>query len=59
MAVADTVKVLVIRAWHEGGGFRARITSTLDIEKSGEEVILVSSEEAVEEEVRRWLGLGA
>lgn len=55
----DRGGVLIVRVWFEPGhgseDFRARITSTVDIESSRQEVTAETSPEAVTEVVRRWL----
>lgn len=54
--------VLVIRVWIEPDGFagaltgfRARITSTVDLEHGAQTVAVAASPEAMVEEVRAWL----
>jgi hypothetical protein len=50
--------VLVIRAWFEagaGGGLRARITGTLDIESREETVVVASSAHGVATAVLEWV----
>jgi len=49
--------VLVIRAWleQEGGTFRARITQIVDLAAPNELVSAATSDEAILEEVGKWL----
>jgi hypothetical protein len=49
---------LVIRVWRETGdpsGLRARITQRPDLEGEAETTVVVTSAEAVYDEVRAWL----
>jgi hypothetical protein len=52
---ADAVGVLVIRAWRDGDRFRARVTSTSDIESRRDEVQVLESKDDVADAVRHWL----
>jgi len=47
--------VLVLRAWLEEGGLRARITSTLDLEHEDERVEVAATSDDVLASVARWL----
>jgi hypothetical protein len=50
--------VLVLRAWTDSftaGGFRARVTSRLDVESTRDEIHTTASVEGVLEIVREWL----
>ncbi len=47
--------MLVLRAWTADGGLRARVTSTLDIERGDEGVEVAASADAVLAIVARWL----
>ena len=52
---SEPTGVLVIRVWAEPSGLRARITSSLDIERGLEVVTLVASAEEVQARVGDWL----
>jgi hypothetical protein len=47
--------VLVIRVWLEQRGLRARISSSLDIERGEEVVTVVGSIEEIQATVTEWL----
>ena len=55
---AEPIGVLVVRAWLEGpdaSRFRARVTSTFELEGAPVQSSLSSSPQAVLEIVERWL----
>jgi hypothetical protein len=55
---SEPAGLLVIRIWIEGTrahGFRARITSTVDLESREEFVTVAGSPEAVHDAVDAWL----
>ena len=55
---SERTGVLVIRAWFEpgaGGGLRARLTGTLDVETREETVTVASSAHGVATAVLEWL----
>jgi len=56
-AERDQGGALVVRAWFEAGddGFRARITSVVDIESGRREIVVKTSADAVLDVVREWL----
>jgi hypothetical protein len=61
MAVStpERVGVMVIRVWFEpgaGGGLRARMTGTLDLETREQTVTVSASPEGIADVVLAWLG---
>ncbi len=51
----ETSTVLVIRAWHEPGGIRARLTHAPDEGTRGWEQAAADGEDAILAAVREWL----
>jgi len=51
----EPIGVLVIRVWFQQYGLRARITSSLDIERGNEIVTVAGSAEEVQTTVAEWL----
>ena len=52
---SEPTGVLVIRVWSEQRGLRARISSSLDIERGQEVVTVVGSAEEIQATVTDWL----
>lgn len=51
---SETTSVLVIRAWHEPAGFRARVTITPDTSEREEWTTVLPSPEGVVDLVAEW-----